>query len=403
MRKAFLTAILLLALVLSSLAGTRFPRFAAAQTLEDITINADGSVDPSTAPISQTGDVYTLTANVSASVTIEKSNTVFDGAGFTIQSPAWSWALKLTPPTPIESALSNITVKNVKVMEDPSAPNWAWGIMLDTTTNSVIANCTISDIRDSIGIWVQDRCTGNLIIGNNFTNIHHTAIYVWERNNTIVGNRITDCGVAIDFVSTSDNIILGNHIANNSFGVHCFSLNALPPGLRNLIYLNNFVNNTMSFFNEAVFIDDTGVLAVPAIVNIWDNGTAGNYWSDYTGVDADADGVGDTPYFIDDNYNLEGANDTDHYPLMQPVNTNAFTSTTSIAPASSAPTPSPSASDPEESTSSPAPTVPELTFPTTLVTLVAVTCLIAFLFKRKGATAFSGRAAQKPSVGRCKK
>jgi len=48
-------------------------------------------------------------------------------------------------------------------------------------------------------------------------------------------------------------------------------------------------------------------------INAWDDGypSGGNYWSDYTGVDADGDGIGDTPYVIDEN-------NTDRYPLMNP-------------------------------------------------------------------------------------
>jgi hypothetical protein len=56
--------------------------------------------------------------------------------------------------------------------------------------------------------------------------------------------------------------------------------------------------------------------------NVWDDGypPGGNYWSDYTGVDVksgpnqdqpSSDGIGDTPYIIDE-YNQ------DNYPLMKP-------------------------------------------------------------------------------------
>jgi hypothetical protein len=61
---------------------------------------------------------------------------------------------------------------------------------------------------------------------------------------------------------------------------------------------NNFLENTKNVY-----------LYVPGYSNFWDNGTEGNYWSDYQGTDANQDGVGDTSYVID-------ANNIDHYPLM---------------------------------------------------------------------------------------
>ncbi len=47
--------------------------------------------------------------------------------------------------------------------------------------------------------------------------------------------------------------------------------------------------------------------------NTWDDGSAGNYWSDYNGTDADMDGIGDTPYNITSMAVVQ-----DRYPLMNP-------------------------------------------------------------------------------------
>jgi hypothetical protein len=67
----------------------------------------------------------------------------------------------------------------------------------------------------------------------------------------------------------------------------------------NSIYLNCFINN-----NENAFDDGSN--------NRWDNGTVGNYWSNYTGLDADGDGIGDVPH------NITGsAGSQDNFPLMK--------------------------------------------------------------------------------------
>jgi hypothetical protein len=58
--------------------------------------------------------------------------------------------------------------------------------------------------------------------------------------------------------------------------------------------------------------------------NIWDNGTIGNYWSNYNGTDENSDGIGDTPYSFDTLIRYPGTQDPitnyDNFPLMEPFN-----------------------------------------------------------------------------------
>jgi hypothetical protein len=67
----------------------------------------------------------------------------------------------------------------------------------------------------------------------------------------------------------------------------------------NEFYHNNFINNTQQVSSQN-------------LTNAWDDGSMGNYWSDYQTKYPTATPVGniwDTPYVID-------ANNTDHYPLV---------------------------------------------------------------------------------------
>jgi nitrous oxidase accessory protein NosD len=141
----------------------------------------------------------------------------------------------------------------------------------------------------------------NIIVSNNMTG---PTVGIWiytGSNNVVCANRITDAGISIS--SGYENTIYANHIKNCRSGVSIERLQTYidygegPWIMNNTFYNNNFVNNDIQ-----VSGGDT---------NLWDNGKEGNYWSDYTGVDADGDGIGDTPYVID-------ATTQDNFPLMAP-------------------------------------------------------------------------------------
>ena len=72
----------------------------------------------------------------------------------------------------------------------------------------------------------------------------------------------------------------------------------------NFVYHNYFINNSRQVSN--FYGTET---------NSWDNGSEGNYWSDYNGTDTNEDGIGDIPYVIDEN-------NQDNYPLMSPDSAN---------------------------------------------------------------------------------
>jgi hypothetical protein len=67
----------------------------------------------------------------------------------------------------------------------------------------------------------------------------------------------------------------------------------------------------------------------------WDDGKVGNYWNNYTGADANHDGIGDTPYVVrNDIYTV------DRYPLMSPfdVPEPTISSTSSLPTSETTPT-----------------------------------------------------------------
>jgi parallel beta-helix repeat protein len=137
------------------------------------------------------------------------------------------------------------------------------------------------------------------IRNNNITNNRWSVSLLFSSNNTVSENSIVNSGSGIYLSDSSTNTIYGNSVANNYVGIdlsyHFY------PSTNNTIYNNNFVNNT-----EQVYISTH-----PSHANFWDNGypSGGNYWSNYTGVDLNHDGIGDS-YQVIDEYN------TDHCPLM---------------------------------------------------------------------------------------
>jgi parallel beta-helix repeat protein len=144
----------------------------------------------------------------------------------------------------------------------------------------------------------------SLIMGNNITNNTRGIHLILSSNNTISENNLINNGFGIFLDDAVNNIIFRNNVAKNYYGMCVCARYQFWNTTGNIIYHNNFINNTQQ----------VDIVTRPSYPNFWDDGypSGGNFWSDYTGVDGNGDGIGDDEYVID-------ANNTDRYPLIIPL------------------------------------------------------------------------------------
>ncbi len=195
------------------------------------------------------------------------------------------------------------------------------GIQLDNTTNGVITENFIHPLTGAL-VWLFNA-SYNIVRNNNASGGYHYGVLIdgtsgTTKMNVVSDNLITDNIVAgVELRGGLLNTVSNNYMFNNTIGVKitAFTSNSTIRG--------NHIGNSSSvgllievmshyheifencFFTNNLHANDNGV------DNSWDNGVKGNYWDNYTGLDANNDGIGDIPY------NITGAGDSrDNFPLM---------------------------------------------------------------------------------------
>lgn len=234
-----------------------------------VTINPDGSISDSAAPISFTGDLYSLTGDINGSVTIERSNTVFEGNGYNITGDNGVGPMQL-------NSANNITLMNTNL-----SATWSPAVGIYLSSYDTVVNNTILGMNS--GIYVN--APYNRILNNtvSMTNTDPTytgspaGISTYGSDTTIMGNSVyiprSSTGIVLDaqkstvsdntvsvsgdsssgmFSASSSNSILDNSVTSN--GTYSYGLQ-LNSGFQFSTVTGNTVNVNGNYTN-AIAVGD---------------------------------------------------------------------------------------------------------------------------------------------------
>lgn len=228
----------------------------------------------------------------------------------------------------------------------------------DHSDNNIILHNSFGEHQLDEALRVRELCYNNVIKKNTFNlsrlSIRQESFYTIIESNEflktgislmgasqfsqVFNNNITQGGYGISVDDSFYNNIYNNTLKNNNRGINLFfpGYNTISHniiihndiGLRTMLYasFNNITHNYFKYNDIAIKIGGGQNNLIyynwmeqsrswhaedrdPSL-QYWDNGSIGNYWDDYDGVDANDDGIGDTPY-----NKIYASTAQDNYPI----------------------------------------------------------------------------------------
>jgi nitrous oxidase accessory protein len=202
------------------------------------------------------------------------------------------------------------------------------GITGYNTENVVI---TRNYISENVYYGVNIGICRNVTVSENQISWNTGGINLYYYGPHLVyGNNITNNSWGIKFAEGCGNATVhGNSITQNDVGIVLLNFpnagDVVVSGIGNTVFDNQLINNTKQVCQEESNYNYPETTRMGTDIVSWNNSTTGNYWSDYNGTDANGDGIGDTPYIIDeknqDNYPLILLHETAPTPSPEPTTT----------------------------------------------------------------------------------
>ena len=189
-----------------------------------------------------------------------------------------------------------INGNNVSLYNTTAGTGYAIWITAGSTYNTISENVVNDNKR---GIFLYSSSNYNIVTNNSASRNYWDGICVWLSSyNTLYGNEVTSNNVGIKFWDNSgNNEIYRNNIINNA--------------------VNADTGNSMNTWNSP----SSGLYSYKGVP--YSNYT-GNYWSTYSGPDANSDGIGDIAHAFP-------AVGQDVYPLMGPWSGNQIIRAVSLS------------------------------------------------------------------------
>lgn len=220
---------------------------------------------------------------------------------------------------PIKIQCDNVAVSGFKILYGYTGISM-WDVKNCTISGNRIAggqhgielssseyNNITGNIFESIGLSSAIRLYGashNFVCRNHISSCVEGIQLIGSHDNTVTENTIKDCmrvtiNVGIRLQNSDRNTVIRNNITRSGTGLTIYASN------NNTIYHNNFLYNDVQISANEWYALTFGH-------NVSVNTINENYWSDYNGTDTDGDGIGNTPYIIDEN-------NQDNNPLIEPA------------------------------------------------------------------------------------
>jgi nitrous oxidase accessory protein len=185
---------------------------------------------------------------------------------------------------------SNVTIRGFHILGGHSGMGMYGesGVYLEGVQNCSLLNNTM--VLNYEGISLNNSRSNFLY--NNFIGLGSIGILLTGSNeNRLLNNEIVANNEGILLDNSTNNTFMNNSVDMNGLGIY------LNTSSGNSIYLNKFFSNFQNALDEGK--------------NTWNTSSAGNLWSDYNGTDVDGNGIGDTPYIVN-----QTTGSIDYMPLV---------------------------------------------------------------------------------------